>query len=1036
MYCLASEKPLRLVYGTFYLAIGDTFYESIKSLIYNNFNNATMNQIPNTNLPNNHLDDFDLSFKVFHELMAKKVTEILLVSSPYDAFIMEEEGRLAERIIHEYRGLNLSRPPKLTWVSTAQEALNTLSNKEFDLVITMPRLDDMDAFNLGRKIKRICPELPIFLLTHNTNRLLLDSEHPDLSSIDKLYVWTGNSDLLLALIKNTEDRMNVEYDTQKAKVRVIILVEDSPIYYSSFLPILYKEIVMQTQAVMEESLNDEHRILSMRARPKILLAENYEEAEKLCRQFKPYLLSVFSDVRFPRKGKMDDQAGFDLLSMIKKEIPDIPLLNLSSEEANRKKAEKIPAVFLNKNSPTLHSEIRSFFMDRLGFGDFIFRLPDGKEVARVSNLRAMEKILPSIPDESVYFHAVRNHFSRWLMARSEILLASILRPIKPSDFNTVKARKDYLVACIHKRRIELQKGIIADFVSDDFDPDADFIKIGKGSLGGKARGLAFMSTQLKRNPHIQDKFKDITISVPKTLVISTEAFDSFISENNLKDIPTSDYSDNQISEIFLQSSLPDWLHRDLKLFIEHIKYPLAIRSSSLLEDAQFQPFAGIYKTYMLPNQDPDPAQRLMQLVIAIKLVYASTYLEIPRAYARSTLHRTEDEKMAVIIQQLSGNRQGDYFYPALAGVAQSYNFYPMSHMKPEEGIAHIALGLGKTVVEGGTSLRFSPKYPQFLPQFSTVDDILKNSQRFFYALKMVDSPECFESNDKATDDDTLTKLEIDDAHDHAPVANLSSTYIPEENRIRDTGNVSGYRVLTFASILKYDFFPLPQILTEILKIGRKGMGSPVEIEFSVNIDFNKKKKPEFSLLQIRPMAISLHNKDVEITKKDINRAFCFSTMALGNGKFKDITDIIYVRPDSFDPGRTVEIAGEIGKVNRQMVQQNKKYLLIGPGRWGSADRWLGIPVTWNNISGIGAVVETTAHNLKADPSQGSHFFHNITSLGISYLTIKENDEDFLDWKWLKSLPPESETDYLCHVKLDRPITLKIDGKKSRAVLMQ
>ena len=909
-----------------------------------------MNQTtPNTNLPNNSLDDFDLSFKVFHELMAKKVTEILLVSSPYDAFIMEEEGRLAERIIHEYRGLNLSRPPKLTWVSTAQEALNALSNKEFDLVITMPRLDDMDAFNLGRKIKNISPELPIFLLTHNTNRLLLESKHSDLSSIDKLYVWYGNSDLLLALIKNAEDQMNVAYDTKRAKVRVIILVEDSPIYYSSFLPILYKEIVMQTQAVMEESINDEHRILRMRARPKILVAENYEEAEKLYRQFKPYLLSVFSDVRFPRKGKMDDHAGFDLLSMIKKETPDIPLLNLSSEEANRKKAEKIPAVFLNKNSPTLHSEIRSFFMDRLGFGDFIFRLPNGREIARASNLREMEKIVPSIPDKSIFFHASRNHFSSWLMARSEILLASKLKPLKTSDFSNIKELKDHLIASIQERRKGRQKGIITDFVSGNFDPDADFIKIGKGSLGGKARGLAFMSTQLKKNPHILEKFKDITISVPKTLVISTEAFDSFINENKLRDIPNCDFSDNQITEIFLQSSLPDWLHSYLKLFIDHINYPLAIRSSSLLEDAQFQPFAGIYKTYMLPNQDLDPAQRLTQLVIAIKLVYASTYLEIPRAYARSTLHRTEDEKMAVIIQQLSGSRYSDYFYPALAGVAQSYNFYPISHMKPEEGIAHIALGLGKTVVEGETSLRFSPKYPQFLPQFSTVDDILKNSQRFFYALKMVDSPESLELQGKAADDDTLTKLEIDDAQDHAPVVNLSSTYIPEENRIRDAGNVPGYRVLTFAGILKYDFFPLPQILKEILKIGRKGMGSPVEIEFSVNIDFNKKKKPEFSLLQIRPMAISLHNRDVEITKKDINSAFCFSTMALGNGKFKDIADIIYVRPDSFDPARTVEIAGEIGKINRQMVQQNRKYLLIGPGRWGSADRWLGIPVTWNNM---------------------------------------------------------------------------------------
>ncbi|MBT8352850.1 MAG: phosphoenolpyruvate synthase PpsA, partial [Deltaproteobacteria bacterium] len=704
-----------------------------------------MTQIPNKNLPNNNLDDFDLSFKVFHELMAKKVTEILLVSSPYDAFIMEEEGRLAERIIHEYRGLNLSRPPKLTWVSTAQEALNTLSDKEFDLVITMPRLDDMDAFSLGKRIKKICPKLPIFLLAHNTNRLLLESKHSDPSSIDKLYVWYGNSDLLLALIKNAEDRMNVAYDTERAKVRVIILVEDSPIYYSSLLPILYKEIVMQTQAVMEESLNDEHRILRMRARPKILVAENYEDAENLYRKFKPYLLTVFSDVRFPRNGKIDNHAGFSLLSMIKKEIPDIPLLNLSSEETNRKKAKKIPASFLNKNSPTLHSEIRSFFKDRLGFGDFIFRLPNGREIARASNLRAMEKILPSIPDESVFFHASRNHFSSWLMARSEILLASRLKPLKTSDFSNIKELKAHLFTSIHERRKGRQKGVIADFISDNFDPDAEFIKIGKGSLGGKARGLAFMSTQLKENSHIHEKFEDITISVPKSLVISTEAFDSFISENNLRDIPNSDLSDNQITEIFLQSSLPDRLNNYLKLFIEHVNYPLAIRSSSLLEDAQFQPFAGIYNTFMLPNQNLDPAQRLMQLVIAIKLVYASTYLETPRAYAKSTLHRTEDEKMAVIIQQLSGGRYGDYFYPPLSGVAQSYNFYPISHMKPEEGIAHIALGLGKTVVEGGTSLRFSPKYPQFLPQFSAVDDILKNSQRYFFALKMVDCSDHFES---------------------------------------------------------------------------------------------------------------------------------------------------------------------------------------------------------------------------------------------------------------------------------------------------
>ncbi|UCH19904.1 MAG: phosphoenolpyruvate synthase PpsA [Deltaproteobacteria bacterium] len=986
--------------------------------------------------PENRLDEFDLSFKVFHELMAKKVTDILLVSTPYDAFIMEEEGRLAERIIHEYRGLNLSRPPCLTWVSTAQQAINALSTKKFDLVLTMPRLDDMDAFDLGSRIKEKFSDLPVFLLTHRTNKLLLEMDYSNRRSIDKLFVWHGNTDLLLALIKNLEDRMNIEFDTQRAKVRVIILVEDSPIYYSSILPLLYKEIVSQTQAVMEDSINDEHRILRMRARPKILLAESYEDAENLYRRFKPYLLSILSDVRIPRNRKIDQEAGFSLLSMIREETSDIPLLMISSEERNRDRAEVIPAVFLNKNSPTLHEEIRDFFKDNLGFGDFIFRLPDGNEVARASNLREMEEILPSVPEESILYHGARNDFSSWLMARSEILLASKLKPSKASEFNSVTEIKQYLVESIHSRRVGRQKGIITQFVSERFDPEADFVKIGKGSLGGKARGLAFISTQLKENRLFREKFEAVDIGVPRTLVISTEGFDDFISQNDLKDIPNRDLNDAQICEMFLKARLPKWLRDDLKVYLTHADYPLAVRSSSLLEDAQFQPFAGIYSTYMLPNRHHKFRLRLERLFQAIILVYASTYMETPRSYAKSTQHRLEDEKMAVVIQQLKGKEYGEYFYPAISGVAQSYNFYPISHMKPEEGIAHIALGLGKTVVEGGTSLRFSPKYPQLLPQLSTVEDILKNTQRFFYALKMTDFPDNFGFPDNLRDDITLARLEIDDVQTHPPVINACSSYSPEENRIRDTLTTSGYPVCTFARILKYKSFPLPEILSELLDMGRKGLGTPVEIEFSADFPFEAGQKPEFGLLQIRPMAISQHIRDVKITQKDISRALCYSTMALGNSQFKDISDIIYIRPETFDPAKTMDIATDIGKVNRQLVTQHRKYLLIGPGRWGSADRWLGIPVTWNEISGVGAIIETTAENLRADPSQGSHFFHNITSLGISYLNTRENGEDFIDWDWLQSLPAESETPYLRHVRLKKPLTLKIDGKSSCAVLLK
>ena len=982
------------------------------------------------------VDEFDLSFKVFHELMARKVNEILLVSTPYDAFIMEEEGRLAERIIHEYRGLNLSRPPHLTWVSTAHEAIQTLACKSFDLVLTMPRLDDMDAFALSRRIKEIDPDLPVFLLAHRTNRHLFDPDYRKNHPIDKIFVWSGNTDLLLALIKNVEDQMNIDFDTQRAKVRVLIMVEDSPIYYSSILPLLYKEIVLQTQAVMEDSLNDEHRILRMRARPKILLAENFEEAEALYHRFKPYLLSIFSDVRFPRNGKVDEAAGLSLLKMVRAETPDIPLLMLSSEEKNRQKADTIPAVFLNKNAPALHTEIREFFKQYLGFGDFIFRLPDDTEVGRASNLREMQKILPTIPDASIFYHACRNHFSSWLMARSEIMLATKLKPVKATEFDTVAHLKKFLIYSVAERRKGRQKGIIAQFDPDHYDPDAEFVKIGKGSLGGKARGLAFMSIQLKENSEFQKRFGDIDIHVPQTLVISTEAFDEFMSENNLKDVTAGELSDIEISERFLEARLPEWLRRNLEMVLSNLDYPLAVRSSSLLEDAQFQPFAGIYRTYMLPNRHPDLNLRLARLIQAIKLVYASTYMAAPRAYAKSTMHRTEDEKMAVIIQHLTGSLNGSMYYPAISGVAQSYNFYPVSNMKPEEGIAHIAMGLGKTVVEGGKSLRFSSRYPQLLPQFSTVEDILNNSQRFFFALNLKHFPNDFDTLQKFTDDVTLVKIEVDAAGDHPAVRHLCSTYNPQDHRIRDVYSPQGYPVVTFTSILKYQSFPLPDILTEILEIGRKGMGCPVEIEFAVNLPFNGEGQKEFALLQIRPMAISRHDRTVDITEADMATAFCYSSMALGHGRDRSISDIIFVCPDTFNPSQTVAIAKEIGLLNGRLVATNRKYLLVGPGRWGSADRWLGIPATWSEISGVGAMVETRAEDLNADPSQGSHFFHNITSLGISYLNLVENGKDFIDWRWLETLPVAEATEHVKHVNLERPITIKIDGKTSRAALMK
>lgn len=976
-------------------------------------------------------DDFDSSFKIFHELMAKKVREILLVSNLYDACIMEEDGRLSERIIHEYRGLNLSQPPRINWASSAEEALSALDTKRFDMVVTMPRLADMDAFAMAQKIKNKVPDLPVILLTHSALASDFDLWQTHLRVIDRVFLWSGNTEILLALIKSVEDQFNVIHDTKVAGVRVILFIEDSPIYASMLLPILYKEVVGQIQDVMQEGLNEEHRLLTMRARPKILYAKTFEEATSLYEQFESYVLGVISDVRFPRYYELDDNAGVTFLSRIKEERSDIPLLLISSETINREKAARIPASFIDKNSPSLLAEIRSFFLEQLGFGDFVFRMPNGQEIARASNFRALEKLLSTIPRESFYYHWSHNDFSRWLFARSEILLASKMRPLTDADFSgQVERMQQHLISCIRARRKSRQKGIVVNLDTDYFDPETDFLKIGKGSLGGKGRGLAFVSTLLQRNSQIHEKFDQVNIFVPKTLVITTEGFDAFIEANNLKTLSKTDIPDKEIADLFQRADFPEDIAQDLRSYLSKVRYPLAIRSSGLLEDAQFRAYAGLYRTYMVPNDHPDLEARLEHLIAAIKGVYASTFYQEPKTFARRVGHRTEDEKMAVIIQQLVGKAYGDYFYPAISGVAQSHNYYPFSHMKPEEGVATIALGIGIMVTAGEKTLRFCPKYPQLLPQSSNVDDILKNAQRFFYALKLGESSLIIEFDEEAA----LEKREVTDAVEETPVELLASIYVSKEHRIRDTTHIPGHRVLTFAQVLKYKLFPLAEILVEAQKMVHEGMGCPVELEFSVNLCQGKLDKPEFAFLQARPMTVGTELMEVNISKEEITRAFCFSNHALGNVEKDDIADIIYVKPDVFDPGRTLEIAREIGKMNSQLVAEGRKYLLIGPGRWGSADRWLGIPVRWSEISGVDAIVEAASAKLKAEPSQGSHFFHNITTLGINYITVSEDGDDFLDWGWLTSLPVATATFYVAHLKLDKPFTLKVDGRKSRSVM--
>ncbi len=974
----------------------------------------------------------DSRFKRFHELMARKVNHILLISTPYDAWVMEEDCRLSERIVNEYRGLNLSRPPRLTWVATGQQAFDAMDREHFDMVIAMPRPSDSKSPDLWLRIKARSPSLPVLLLSHD----VIPSPDMDISAkvpgIDCNFVWSGNTDILVALIKSVEDRMNVEADTKSAGTRIILLVEDSPYYLSSLLPIVYRELVVQTQAVMEGTLNEEHRLLTMRARPKILIAGDYEEAVKIYERYESYVLGVICDVRFYREGALNHRAGVDFLDTVRSRRSDIPLLLTSSEPENAREAMAIPAAFVDKNSDTLVRDVRRFITEELGFGDFVFRNPDGSEIGRASNLKALEHGLRTIPEASFHRHCNRNDFSRWLFARTEFALAAELRPMAENDFANSAHHRRHLIEVIAARRKRRQQGIVADFEASDADFDTAYFKIGKGSLGGKARGLAFVASLLRQHRQLEDKYEGVRIMIPQTLVITTDGFESFVEENRLRYLANTDLPDEKVAERFVCGKIPAWIEEKLEAYLAHVTYPLAVRSSSLLEDAQFKAYAGLYRTYMIPNDATASDCRLDHLIKAIKLVYASTYYRGPKSFSRRVGHRTEEEQMAVMIQQLVGTRQDNSFYPAVSGVAQSYNYYPFARMKPTEGIVTIAMGLGKAVVEGEKTLRFSPVHPQLLPQRSTVEDILENAQRKFYCLKMDGSCQPLETDDRAN----LWKREVADAQEEPPCRFLASTYIPEEHRIRDTVHIDGPRILTFARIVKYGEIPMPGIIRDLLELGEWGMGCPVEMEFSVNLAEKSGSDSQFAVLQLRPMTARAELEQVNIQESDKEDAFCFSERALGNVNNREMADIVFVKPDQFDPSKSVGIAGQIAKFNSQLVRENRKYLLVGPGRWGSADRWLGIPVSWADISGVGAIIETESDHINAEPSQGSHFFHNITTLGIHYITVFKAEGGKLDWEWLDRLPRKNDSTYVAHVRLEEPLTLKVDGRRSVCVILK
>lgn len=965
----------------------------------------------------------------FPNLMLHRVEEILLVSSPYDSFILEEDGLLTEMIFSEYSDLGLTHAPNVTRVSTGEEALEAIRTFDFDLVITMLRLGDMDTLKFSQSVHEIDPDLPVVLLIANEWELARATEQRRDLNVDGVYVWHGDTKIFLAIIKVLEDRWNAPRDTRIGGVGTIILVEDSVRFRSSILPIMYTELVKQTRAVMADGINRMQKLLRMRARPKILVAETYEQAQELYEQYRKYLFGIITDVSFPRDGQMAQHAGIDFIRHVKHEFPDTPVLLQSSDLANRELAESIGASFLHKRSATLLEDMRNFMLKNFGFGDFVFRMPDSREVARAAELRSMAQALEDVPAESVEFHARRNHFSNWLRARTEFSLARLLRPRRVSEFDDLESLRHYLVTAFQEAIRANRRGLVEDFSSKRFDTGCRFARIGGGSLGGKARGLAFVDALLAA-ANIEREFPEIQINVPRSVVIGTDVFDEFLESNRLRLLALRTNNDEWLTWAFLTAKLPERVVDDLRAFLRTVREPVAVRSSSLLEDSQYHPFAGVYATHMIPNNHDDERVRLAQLCDAIKLVYASTFYAAARRYLDATPHRIEEEKMAVILQPIVGTQRDRYYFPSFAGVARSYNYYPFGRMRPEDGVASVCLGLGRTVVDAGPALRFCPAHPQVLPQLAEGEDFINQSQRTFFAIDVGKS----DTPASAHLSDNLVELDLDVAETLGALAPVGSTWSPENEAMYDGIYRPGVRVVTFAHILKAEIFPLAKILQRLLEIGRAGMNQALEIEFAVDLDAQPKA---FSILQMRPCMGGDDSEPIDIGEFRREDVVCYSPNALGNGIIDGVRDIIFVKPETFDPGQTPQIAAEIGDLNRKLLRENRPCILIGPGRWGSSTRWLGIPVQWGQISAARVIVETMLENFAADPSQGSHFFQNLTSFGIAYLTVDPRiDAGFIDWEWLESLPHEYDSTFVRHVCLTEPVQGCVDGRSSHAVVLK
>ena len=972
----------------------------------------------------------------FASLMTQRIYNILLIASKYDAFTLEEDGRIDEQIFNEYTSLNLRYPPRFTLASTLEEASELIKTRSFDLFIMMPAVENSAVFEYAKQLKELFPIVPVVLLTPFSSEVFHRLyQNKDFSGIDYVFSWLGETDLLLAIVKLLEDRLNVDQDIESVGVQVILFVENSIQFYSAILPYLYKHVFVQSRSFMTEALNEHEQMLRMRGRPKILLARNYEEAKDLYDKYKRNILGVVSDVRFEREGEIDATAGLKLASYMRSQDRFLPIILESSEEVNREASKQLAAVFINKNSKTMHLELKEAVTTTFGFGEFHFVDPDTKwVVAVIKNLKDLQNKIFDIPSESMFYHLSRNHLSRWLYSRAMFPLAEFLRDLSVERIEDVDAaRKIIFDAIVAYRKIKNQ-GVVAVFMSDRYDSYSNFARIGEGSMGGKGRGLAFLDLVSKRNQEFFD-FETTQIVIPKTVVLCVDKFDEFMEQNQLYGIAMSDNaSDEEILQHFLRAKLPRSVVADLYAYLKAVDSPIAIRSSSLLEDAHYQPFAGVYSTYMVPNFKGHRITTLMMVCEAIKAVYASVYYRSSKSYMKATKNVISREKMAVVLQEVCGKQYGNCFYPSFSGVGRSLNFYPIGNEKPEDGIVNVALGLGKYIVDGGQTLRFSPKHPHNILQTSTLEFALNETQTHFNALDL--SKTTF--SPQVDDGFNLFRLPVREAEADGTLRFVASTFDPYDQIIRDGLYEEKFRrVITFANILEHDVFPLADIVDKVLKVGEREMGRPVEIEFAVNLDYENNQNNVFYLLQIRPIVDANKSIDEDLSSIPLEETLITSRQALGNGIIDGIYDVVYVKEGMFGPSNNQLIAYDIDKINRGLMDQDRPYVLIGPGRWGSSDTWLGIPVKWPNIAGAKVIVEAGQTSYHIDPSQGTHFFQNLTSCGSAYLTVDGVDErECCNQDFLESLPVICETKYIKHVRLEKPLVAKIDGKKGLGVVMK